>query len=175
MRKYREPRPLEEILIVNSPHSNSHTLRLRLIKCELLKNECAICALTHWQNRPLSLHLDHVNGNNRDHRLENLRLLCPNCHSQTESYCRRKPKPPHCCCDCKKVIYRASTRCKSCALRQRNKKIEWPPAEEIVAALKQSSYSAVGRALGVSDNAVRKHLALQKLLAEGLEPPTIRT
>lgn len=47
---------------------------------------CAVCNLSEWLGRPLVLQLDHINGINDDNRIENLRLLCPNCHSQTETY-----------------------------------------------------------------------------------------
>jgi 5-methylcytosine-specific restriction endonuclease McrA len=58
--------------------------RLRLAG---LKHECCEqCGLTDWRNRPLSLELHHVNGDGRDNRLENLMLLCPNCHSQTDTW-----------------------------------------------------------------------------------------
>lgn len=51
--------------------------------------ECAWCGIATWRDQPLVLHLDHINGINNDHRLENLRLLCPNCHSQTPTYGNR--------------------------------------------------------------------------------------
>lgn len=51
---------------------------------------CAICGIAEWQGVALSLHVDHVNGLHYDNRLENLRFLCPNCHSQTPTYCRRR-------------------------------------------------------------------------------------
>ncbi|HET7814531.1 MAG TPA: HNH endonuclease signature motif containing protein [Candidatus Baltobacteraceae bacterium] len=63
-----------------------YNVKMRLLRAGLLKNECQRCGLTHWNGRPLSLHLDHINGSKGDHRLENLRMLCPNCHSQTETY-----------------------------------------------------------------------------------------
>ena len=50
---------------------------------------CTTCGINEWQGKPLTLHLDHINGINNDNRIENLRLLCPNCHSQTETYGRR--------------------------------------------------------------------------------------
>lgn len=81
-------RSLKEIMVKDS-HYPSYKLKKRLIKNNLLKNECYICSLKDWLNKKLVLHLDHINGNNRDNRLENLRLLCPNCDSQTDTYCGR--------------------------------------------------------------------------------------
>jgi len=61
-------------------------VRRVIIKDGLLPYECSECGINEWNNKELSLHLDHINGKNGDHRLENLRFLCPNCHSQTETY-----------------------------------------------------------------------------------------
>lgn len=82
-------KPLEEILIENSSYTNNTSLKRRLLKANLLKYECSICGISEWNNMPLSLQLDHVNGNNKDNRIENLRLLCPNCHSQTDTFSER--------------------------------------------------------------------------------------
>ena len=51
--------------------------------------KCEICGISEWQGKELSLQLDHINGINNDNRIENLRLLCPNCHSQTETFSGR--------------------------------------------------------------------------------------
>ena len=61
-------------------------VRRRIIKENLLEYKCAICGLNKWNGKTLSLELDHINGINTDNRLENLRFLCPNCHSQTSTY-----------------------------------------------------------------------------------------
>nr|DAD66488.1 MAG TPA: NinG recombination protein [Myoviridae sp. ctPuP5] len=80
---------IDTILIENSPYVNLRSLKKRLIKEKSFEYKCAICGINTWQNKPISLHLDHINGVNNDHRIENLRFLCPNCHSQTDTYCGR--------------------------------------------------------------------------------------
>ena len=78
---------LEEILVENSTYKAISRLKARLVKEGLLEYKCECCGNTgFWNNKPLSLQLDHKNGKNNDHRLENLRFLCPNCHSQTETF-----------------------------------------------------------------------------------------
>lgn len=75
----------EELLIKNCKH-NRRQLRGFIIRNNLLPYRCAICNTVKWNNKTLSLELDHINGVNDDNRLENLRFLCPNCHSQTTTY-----------------------------------------------------------------------------------------
>ncbi|HLI96996.1 MAG TPA: HNH endonuclease signature motif containing protein [Candidatus Baltobacteraceae bacterium] len=75
--------PLDELL---SRGGSRHNVKLRLLRAGMLENRCEQCGLTGWQGKPLMMHLDHINGVRNDHRLENLRMLCPNCHSQTPTY-----------------------------------------------------------------------------------------
>ena len=77
---------LDEILVKNSKYHNSTCLKNRLMKEKKWKNECSICHITEWNNKPIVMHLDHINGQHTDNRIENIRLLCPNCHSQTSNY-----------------------------------------------------------------------------------------
>ena len=81
-----QPIPLEQILIENSTYANTNNLKKRLINKGLLDYHCSICGIDKWQGKELVLQLDHINGVHNDNRLENLRLLCPNCHSQTDTY-----------------------------------------------------------------------------------------
>ena len=83
---YTPKRELVDILTVNSVHQNRAQLRTRLLKHGLLIEKCYCCGIKTWMNKKISLHLDHINGINNDNSIENLRLLCPNCHSQTDTY-----------------------------------------------------------------------------------------
>ncbi len=85
--------PIEEILIESNKVSKRGLVKYRLIKAGILKNECQKCGLKdEWQGQSLVLILDHINGRRFDYRLQNLRLLCPNCNSQTETFCSRNNK-----------------------------------------------------------------------------------
>lgn len=74
-----------KLLSKNCKHQRT-VLRRYIIKENLIPYKCAICGVTEWNGKTLSLELDHINGVNNDNRLENLRFLCPNCHSQTTTY-----------------------------------------------------------------------------------------
>lgn len=81
---------LSEVLVENSSYLNTSCLKKRILQAGLLEYKCALCGNEgRWQGSPLTLHLDHINGVHNDHRLCNLRFLCPNCHSQTDTYVGR--------------------------------------------------------------------------------------
>ena len=83
---------LEELLKKNNGSLiSSGNLKKKLIKANILENKCSICNINNiWNNKPLILQLDHIDGDHDNNELSNLRILCPNCHSQTTTWCRKK-------------------------------------------------------------------------------------
>lgn len=84
--KYVPEFSIEEAFVVGGSLS-SFNLNKKIQKYNLKPYFCEECGLDKWRDKSISLHLDHINGINNDNRLENLRFLCPNCHSQTDTYC----------------------------------------------------------------------------------------
>ena len=85
--------PMNEILVENSSYTNIARLKIRLVNEGILKYECAICGNRgEWLGKPLSLQLDHIDGNHSNHSLQNLRFLCPNCHTQTDTFSGKNAK-----------------------------------------------------------------------------------
>ena len=84
--------PIEEMLVENYNRSVSH-LRNRIMKIGFLGHICNICGIgNYWNNKILVLQLDHINGIRTDNRIENLRVLCPNCHTQTDTFAGKNNK-----------------------------------------------------------------------------------
>ncbi len=78
-------KPIAEFLVEGRPTA-TNGLKKRLLREGVKEARCEACGLAHWRGLPIPLELDHVNGRRDDNRLENLRLLCPNCHAQTPTY-----------------------------------------------------------------------------------------
>ena len=129
----------EEILVKNSPYKNNSSLKKRILKENLIEEICNVCLLQPiWNNCKLVLQLDHINGNSTDNRIENLRFLCPNCHSQTETYSgKNKPKT-------------LKTK------KERPTKIVWPSIEEMTELVYSKPMKDLATDLGVSDVAINK-------------------
>jgi Zn finger protein HypA/HybF involved in hydrogenase expression len=91
-RKKTSKRNVQEALQGLHPTWPTYQLKIKLLEQNILKNQCSICGITEWLDRPIAIELDHIDGNRTNHKFENLRMLCPNCHSQTDTFRSRKRK-----------------------------------------------------------------------------------
>jgi hypothetical protein len=158
--------PDAQVFCEGSAYTQSKQIKRRLIEGGLPEC-CALCGLgPTWNGKPLVLHLDHINGVHDDNRRDNLRLLCPNCDSQTETYAGRNGRERRTPCRwCSHLNKLGSSRCGGC-LRwfvQRAEwhpsKISWPDGETLAIMLRDKPAVAVAKALGVSPRAISKHMA----------------
>jgi len=170
------PRPLEEILVIGSTYSRSN-LKARLYQAGIKQPVCELCGQDEiWQGKRMSMILDHINGDATDNRLENLRLVCPNCNATLETHCgRNKPRgrPPIACAWCHETFRAANAKqrfcSRACAAAHSaplRRQAERPPTKELLQLVQERGYETVGRMFGVSGNAIRKWLK-----AYGVDPP----
>lgn len=168
---------LSEILVKDSTYTNTTNLKEKLINKGIKEHKCECCGLTEWNEKPIPIELNHINGENTDNRIENLEIICPNCHAQTPTYRRKNKKSA--INKTKKdryekykntpVIVKVVNNCIVCGSETENKyycstkcyKSEQskniPTIDEILESFKtEKSFCAVGRKYDVSDNAVRK-------------------
>lgn len=166
-------RPLDEILVENSTYARAN-LKARLYAEGIKTPTCELCGQGEvWRGRPMGLILDHVNGVRDDHRLHNLRIVCPNCAATLETHCGRKnrlERPERQCMRCATIFrarYPQQRYCsRACGIRYERKgkpnpalrRVARPPYDELLREIEATSYSAVGRRYGVTDNAIRKWL-----------------
>ena len=147
--------------LTKDSHIQTHKLKSKLIEAGLKENKCEMCGISMWAGRPLICQLHHINGDNTDNRLENLQMLCPNCHSQTDNYCGQANKPQekevHYCKDCGRPLKTKNAECcLSCASKRRHRiRIT---KDELVALLKKykGNRSKAAKEAEVSETAIRK-------------------
>ncbi len=136
----------EEIFIIDSPVGRS-TIRWHILQFNLIEYICVKCNNTgDWMGEPITLQLEHLNGVNNDHRLENLCWMCPNCHSQTATFAGRNRKT---------VSIKIPV--------SRPRKFE-TTKEELEKLLKTHSMVQIGKMFGVSDNAIRKRCKMYEII-----------
>lgn len=177
--RHKLRKPTSDILVKDEiVHVKTSIIKKRLIEENILIYACSECGISNWNNKELSLHLDHINGDSFDNRKENLRFLCPNCHSQTDTYCGKKNRQQKKLkqCTCGSLINIKSTVCKKC--RKQKSKIDWSNMQAIIQLVKDTSFEKAAKILNVSSTAIRKHIKKSKIDItvdpEGLEPSTLR-
>lgn len=179
---------LNDILKENTNYS-SHNLKLRLFKEGIKEQKCEICGKSEWEGVPIHLELHHINGNHYDNRLENLQILCPNCHSNTSNFRNRnrtsiteipnhlytkKEKPVCTCLYCGKTF--TSDRsdrvrkfcCRDCynqyLMNNSTNNISKDSIMKVIS--KYEDLTTLGKHFQVSRNTIKKYLDLYGLLEE---------
>lgn len=157
--------PNDEVFRENSTYTNRTSIKQRLVLMgwEYCCSQPSCTISDTWLGKPIVLHLDHINGVKNDNRLDNLRFLCPNCHTQTGAFAGRnlKPRPKkvvRCSCGKEKSSPR-STRCVECSNKAK-RRITYPPVDDLKSLVEAHGFTGAGKILGVSDNAIRKHLKI---------------
>ena len=163
-KNFNKKKELSELLVEGSSIT-SNSLKKRLIKENKLENKCDICHISTWLGKELVLHLDHINGISTDNRIENLRLLCPNCHSCTATYAGRnirvrRIRNKKMCKRCNTQITTKATHCKKCTPKK--EKAKWPSNQELKQWAQTRTLTSIALELGVSVSAVRKRLTKSK-------------
>lgn len=164
--------PLATYMVAGSTYSRS-TLKRRLYAEGLKERRCELCGQDEeWQGGRMALILDHINGVADDHRLENLRIVCPNCAATLDTHCGRNSTTviERACLRCGTDFRPASNRQRYCGRecgqrrngstagvsRPQTRKVVRPPADELLRQVADLGWAGTGRLHGVSDNAVRK-------------------
>lgn len=164
-RKKLEPQIFESTLIIRDTPTCSSRLKKNLIKYGYLKEICYECGLGPlWNDKKLVLQLDHINGNSCDDRIENLRLLCPNCHTQTDTYVGKGIKkesyykrPRILCKSCGKEIFKnKNSLCLRCFNKKDKPKKFSISKEDLKKLVNELPTTKIAEKFGVSDTAIRK-------------------
>jgi hypothetical protein len=150
---------LEDILVENSTYIYTTNLKDKLYSEGFKERICELCGQDEiWNEKKISLILDHINGVNTDNRIENLRIVCPNCNATLSTHGGRNVKHVEKIkdtCECGKKISGHNKVCPTCSqIKQR--KVERPDYLTLIQDIENLGYRGSGTKYGVSDNSIRK-------------------
>lgn len=155
-------RPLSEYLKENCCYPTDR-LKKRLFKEGIKEEKCEICGLISWLDKEISLQLHHKDGDNTNNSLENLQILCPNCHSQTNNYAGKnaKKKIKYKCKICGAAVSTKQTEyCKECKKNVLYEKFcncgLYPSRDLLKELIYNKSFVDIGKQFNVTDNAIRR-------------------
>lgn len=140
------------------------TVRRRFLQKKIIKYQCGLCGISTWQNKPLTLRLDHIDGDNHNNQFSNLRWLCPNCDSQQDTYCgkntrHKKDLPKKYCEVCgKEIAFNSKTNFCGIHYPKNQKRIveNRPTREELKKLIRQQPFTKIASIYKVTDNTIRK-------------------
>lgn len=157
-RKVGEKSSDDEYFAKNTIRNGSHTKKRLILDHDFIE-ECGECDLgTEWNGKPISLQVDHIDGDHHNNEVNNLRFLCPNCHSQCETFGSKRNKGTRRVykCECGKEITTKASKCSSCENSARTYKSKCPPKEELERLIWEIPTTKIAKRFGVSDKAVEK-------------------
>lgn len=150
--------------IENRVNVPSWKLLKKLLNEGYKENRCEVCGITEWNGKPITLQLHHIDGDHLNNSLENLQVICPNCHSQTDNFrgkANRTEKPKRYCKECGQELKTNGVTglCSRC-VQKLHIKHNHPSNEELLRVFEEHdrNYSATARHYGVSDTCIRKWL-----------------
>ena len=149
--------PLSNLLHKGVEYSSSDLLH-RLYKEGLKEPKCERCNITTWEGEQISFHLHHKDGDRLNNELNNLQVLCPNCHSLTDNFAGRAAKKRYYCADCGAEILKSSVRCVSCDKKRsmQKSKRNMITRDELKDLIRTTPFTTIAKQFNVSDNAIRK-------------------
>jgi hypothetical protein len=153
---FKKLTPLKDVLVEKSSYSRTH-LKERLYREGLKERKCEECGQSEeWRGKKISLILDHINGKWDDNRLENIRILCPNCNATLDTHCGKNRKKEENKSRRKIQIGEKKYSEKELERFKQKRKVERPPYEILKKEVENFGYLPTGKKYGVSDNAIRK-------------------